>query len=130
MPEGIIVLKWDERSSADILAQYPEDKILKITNKTIMQIYNMHAFSKEGGIANLTIGRVNFSSYYSGSDKGNYFIILFLNLLENPWDYEACLKEVSQIILKNLEGGKYKEKLPSLYKQISEYPDTKKNIQE
>ena len=130
MPEGIVVLKWDERASADIMAQYPENKKLKITNKTIMQIYNMHAFSKEDGIANLTVERVNFSSYYSGADKGNYFIILFLNILENPWDYDACLKEISQIILKNLEDGKYKQKLPSLYKQILEYPDTKKNIQE
>ncbi|MEE9378920.1 MAG: hypothetical protein V3V33_12890 [Candidatus Lokiarchaeia archaeon] len=125
MPNGIIVMKYDERSGIDIKAKYPEEKV-NISNKSFMHILNLHEFSKQPGFASLTIENINFITYYSGSETA-YFFILMLSMLENPEDYEVVLEEVSNIILKNLGKNKYIEMVPSLYKRILEYPKNNKN---
>ncbi len=118
-------MKYDERSGMEIKAKYPEKKF-KITDKTLMQILNLHEFSKQAGIVSLTLENINFVTYYSGSDT-DYFFILMLNILENPEDYEEILEEVSQIILKNLEKKKYLKLLPSLFNKIMDSPKIRKN---
>ena len=123
MPDGLIVMKYDDRIGIDIKATYPEGK-LKTSDRTLMHIFNLHEFSKDPGIASLTGDNINFVTYYSGSET-DYFFILILNILENPEDYEEILKEVSHIILKNLPQEKYYEMLPSLYRQIIDYPKNK-----
>jgi len=125
MPNGLIFMKYDERSGMEIKAKYPEKKF-KITDKTLMQILNLHEFSKQAGIVSLTLENINFVTYYSGSDT-DYFFILMLNILENPEDYEEILEEVSQIILKNLEKKKYLKLLPSLFNKIVDSPKISKN---
>lgn len=123
MPDGLIVMKYDERSGIDIKATYPKGKV-KTSDRTLMHIFNLHEFSKEPGIASLTIEKTNFVTYYSGSET-DYFFILILNILENPEDYEKILEEISQIILKNLEKNKYHKMLPSFFQQIRNYPKSK-----
>jgi len=123
MPDGLIVMKYDDRIGIDIKATYPEGK-LKTSDRTLMHIFNLHEFSKDPGIASLTIDNINFVTYYSGSET-DYFFILILNILENSEDYEKILEEVSQVILNNLEKKKYNEMLPSLFKQIIDYPKNK-----
>jgi len=59
MPEGLIVMKYDDRSGIDIKVKCPEEKI-KITDKTLMYIFNLHEFSKDPGIASLNVGEINF----------------------------------------------------------------------
>jgi len=118
-------MKYDERSGMEIKAKYPEKKF-KITDKTLMQILNLHEFSKQAGIVSLTLENINFVTYYSGSNT-DYFFILMLNMLENPEDYEEILEEVSQIILKNLEKKKYLKLLPSLFNKIIDYPKISKD---
>ena len=126
MPDGLIVMKYDDRSGIDIKAKYPEGK-LATSDKTLMHIFNLHEFSKDPGIASLTVDNINFVTYYSGSET-DYFFILILNILENPEDYEEILKEVSQVILNNLEKKKYNEMLPSLFKRILNYPKNKNSV--
>lgn len=118
MPEGIIVMKYSDKSGIAIKAQYPEEK-MKLQENALMHIFNIHEFSKESGIASLTVDSLNITTYYSGSDT-DYFIIIKLDLLEDPDDYEENLNKVSQVILDNLENNKYIEMLPSLFKEISE----------
>jgi len=120
MPDGLIVMKYDDRSGIDIKAKYPKGK-MKASDKTLMHIFTLHEFSKEPGIASLTIDNINFITYYSGSGT-DYFFILMLNILENPEEYEEILEKISQIILNNLEKKKYLKMLPSLFKQITDYP--------
>ena len=126
MPDGLIIMKYDERSGIDIMAKYPEEK-LKISNKTLMHILNLHEFSKQPGIASLTIQNINFVTYYSGSET-DFFFILMLNMLEDPEDYENVLEDVSQIVLENIGKNKIIEMLPSLFKRIVEHPKNKINI--
>jgi len=120
MPDGLIVMKYDDRSGIDIKAKYPKGK-MKASDKTLMHIFTLHEFIKEPGIASLTIDNINFITYYSGSGT-DYFFILMLNILENSEEYEEILEKISQIILNNLEKKKYLKMLPSLFKQITDYP--------
>ena len=86
-----------------------------------MHIFNLHEFSKDPGIASLTIEEINFVTYYSGVET-DYFFILMLNINENPKNYEDVLTKISQNIIKNISENQYLEMIPSLYKQILEYP--------
>ncbi|MFX1503480.1 MAG: hypothetical protein ACFFDH_21130 [Promethearchaeota archaeon] len=126
MPTGLIFMKYDERSGMEIKAKYPEEN-LEISDKTLMHILNLHEFSEEAGLVSLTLDNVNFVTYYTGS-ANDFFIILKLNILEEPEDYEVILEEISQTILKNLDKDKYLEILPSLFNRIREYPKKKNNL--
>lgn len=128
MPDGLIVMKYDDRSGIDVKVKYPEEEV-KITNKTLMHIFNLHEFSKEPGIASLTIGEINFVTYYSG-EKTDYFFILMLNILENPENYETVLTEISHVILKNLDNNKYLAIIPSLYNNILEHSKKREFIKD
>ncbi|MFX1325337.1 MAG: hypothetical protein ACFE8N_10285, partial [Promethearchaeota archaeon] len=41
-PLGLLVMKWDERIGAELLAKYPED--IDVSDKTLMQIYGTHEY--------------------------------------------------------------------------------------
>lgn len=117
MPEGLIVMKYNNKSGIAIKANYPEES-MKLQESTLMHLFNIHEFSKQAGIASLTIENLNIVTYYSGSDT-NYFMVLKLDSLEDPDDYEEALNEISQIILKNLDDDNYIDMLPTLFKQVS-----------
>ena len=117
MPEELIVMKYNNKSGIAIKANYPEES-MTLQESTLMHIFNIHEFSKQAGIASLTIENLNIVTYYSGSDT-DYFIVLKLDSLEDPDDYEEALNEISQIILKNLDDDNYIDMLPTLFKQVS-----------
>ena len=110
-------MRYDNKSGISIETKYPNEG-LNVTDGTLMNIFSLHEFSKQYGVASLTVGEVNISTYYTGENL-DYYIVLILNLFENPEDYEDGLKEISQIILENLEEEKYIDMLPSLFTQIS-----------
>ncbi len=119
MPVGLLVMKWDERVGTEIMAKYPEE--LNVTDKTMMQVYSTHEYSGEAGMVSLMVGSLNIASYYTGPEKG-YYILLLLNLDDDPDAYEGGLADVSRIILQNLEDDKYIKMIGSLYQRLSVYP--------
>ena len=125
MPDGLIFMKYDERSGIEIRAKYSE-KEFKVTDSTLMHILNLHEFTEQSGVASLTLDAINLVTYYSGSET-DYFFILILNMLEDPEDYEEILEDVSQTIMKNLDEDKYLQMLPLLFNKIIDYPKKKKN---
>ncbi|MFX1308718.1 MAG: hypothetical protein ACFE8C_03400 [Promethearchaeota archaeon] len=98
MPEGLIVMKYNDRSGIDIKAKYPKGK-MKTSDKTFKHIFNLHEFSKDPGIASLILENINFVTYYSGS-KTDYFFILTLKIQRIT---KKFLEKILQIILKNIE---------------------------
>jgi len=116
MPTGLLFAYYDIRGGLEIKTKFPVDKS-DLSGGTLMQIVNLHGFSKRAGIASLKLEDVNFITYYSGSDT-NYFLILTLNTHEDSEDYEEVLEKISKKILKNLENDKYIKLIPTLYKQI------------
>jgi hypothetical protein len=119
LPEGIVVLRWNERSGIEIKTQYPDNIIKKISEETLLHLVNMHGFDKETGVLSLTTEKVNFCSYYGGTDK-DYYILLILNILENPEDFEERFEQTSLRIIENLKDKKYREILFEIFQQLNQ----------
>jgi hypothetical protein len=86
-----------------------------------MQVYSTHEYSGESGMISLMVGSLNIASYYTGPEKG-YYILLLLNLDDDPDAYEGGLADTSRIILQNLEDEAYLQLIPSLFRRLSVYP--------
>ncbi|MBY8982602.1 MAG: hypothetical protein KGD57_06620 [Candidatus Lokiarchaeota archaeon] len=119
MPVGLVLMKWDERVGTDILAKFPEE--ITINDKTLMQVYSTHEYGGESGMISLMIGSLNIASYFTGPDTG-YYILLLLNVDEDPDAYEGGLADVARTILLNLEDDKYRKLVPTLFRRLSVYP--------
>jgi hypothetical protein len=119
MPVGLVLMKWDERIGTEILAKFPEE--ITVTDKTLMQVYSTHEYSGESGMISLMVGSLNIASYYTGPEKG-YYILLLLNLDDDPDAYEGGLADTSRIILQNLEDDDYLQLIPTLFRRLSVYP--------
>jgi DNA-binding transcriptional ArsR family regulator len=112
-------MKWDERAGAQVLANYPTT--VSVSDKTFMQIVGTHEYSGESGVVSLLVGNLNIASYYSGPESG-YYLLLLLNLDEDPDLYEGGLVEVARLIFENIDDDAYIEMIPSLYRRLSIYP--------
>jgi hypothetical protein len=119
MPVGLVIMKWDDRAGTEILAKYPEEIVL--TEKTLMQVYSTHEYSAESGMISLMIGSLNIASYYTGPEQ-NFYILLLLNLDDDPDAYEEGLIDISRIILGNLDNDAFLQMIPTLFRRLSVYP--------
>ncbi|MFX1310124.1 MAG: hypothetical protein ACFE8C_10540, partial [Promethearchaeota archaeon] len=118
-PLGLLFMKWDEKIGTEILVKYPED--INITPKSLMQVYSTHEYSGDKGVITLITESLNILSYYTGPDKG-YYLILLLNLDDDPDVYEAGIADIARIILENIEDESYLRLIPSLFQRLSVYP--------
>jgi hypothetical protein len=118
-PLGLLLMKWDERIGTEIKIKYPSE--VKISEKTLMQIYSTHEYSGERGVITLTAEAANIISYYSGPEEG-YYLLLILNLDDDPDVYEGSLAETLRILLENIDDESYMKLIPSLFQRISLYP--------
>ncbi|MFW9818507.1 MAG: hypothetical protein ACFFE5_02760 [Candidatus Thorarchaeota archaeon] len=119
MPIGLVIMRWDIKVSTEILAKYPEELI--ISDETLMQIYAAHEYTGEPGMISLLVGPLNIASYYTGREKPLY-IILLLNLDEDPDTYEGGLSDISRVIFQNYEDKAYLNMIPFLFQRLSTYP--------
>ncbi|MHA2035234.1 MAG: hypothetical protein ACW98X_02295 [Promethearchaeota archaeon] len=119
MPIGLVIMKWDDRAGTEILAKYPEEVVL--TEKTLMQVYSTHEYSGESGMISLMIGSLNIASYYTGPEK-NFYVLLLLNLDDDPDAFEEGLIDISRIILGNIEDDAFLQIIPNLFRRLSVYP--------
>jgi len=118
-PIGLIMMKWDERIGTKIVAKYPEETL--ISEKTLMQIYSTHEYSGDKGIITLSAGTLNIISYYSGPEI-SYYLLLILNLDDDPDLYEAEMADTLRILIENIEDDSYKPLMPSLFQRLSLFP--------
>ncbi|MFX1420468.1 MAG: hypothetical protein ACFE9N_16305, partial [Promethearchaeota archaeon] len=56
-PLGLLFMKWDEKIGTEILVKYPED--IKISSKSLMQVYSTHEYSGEKGVITLITESLN-----------------------------------------------------------------------
>ncbi|MFX1279204.1 MAG: DUF2341 domain-containing protein [Promethearchaeota archaeon] len=118
-PIGLVLMKWDERIGTEIKLKYPTD--VNISEKTLMQIYSTHEYSAEKGIITLTAEATNIISYYTGPEQG-YYLLLLLNLDDDPDLYEGGIADVLSNLLAYIEDDTYVQMLPSLFQRLSLYP--------
>ena len=119
MPLGMIVMHWDDRMGADIIARYPPES--SIEDKTLMQLYSQHEYSGDSGIVTMTSGPINIASYYTGVDDAIYTILL-LSAQEDGEIYEDGLSEITRTITANIHTGTLDAILPGLFQRLSVYP--------
>jgi hypothetical protein len=119
MPVGILVMQWNQRSGIEILSEYPENIDRKLTQNSLLQVYNMHQFTRKAGNTSMSNDSISFASYYDGPETG-YFVLLILNILETPEDYEQKLQELSKGILNNIKNKNYVHLLPGILQSLSE----------
>ncbi|MFW9950011.1 MAG: hypothetical protein ACFFKA_07790, partial [Candidatus Thorarchaeota archaeon] len=118
-PIGLALMRWNERIGTEIIAKYPED--IKLSDKSLMQIYSTHEYSGDKGVVTLMDGALNLVSYYTGPDQG-YYLILLLDLNDDPDAYESGMVDILQTILRNLQDESYIKLLPSLFQRLSVFP--------
>ena len=119
MPIGLVIMKWDDRAGTEILVKYPKE--IMLTEKTLMQVYSTHEYSGESGMISLMIGSLNIASYYTGPEK-NFYILLLLNLDDDPDAYEEGLVDIARIILRNIDDDTSLQMIPTLFRRLSVYP--------
>jgi len=123
MPTGMIIMHWDERIGAEVLANHPTDA--KIAEKTLMQIYAQHEYSGEAGMVTLTVGALNICSYFCGPDHP-YYIILLLEAEEDGLDFESGLTEMSRQIVEGAQNpALLRDLLPNIFQRLAVYPRLK-----
>ncbi|KKM80520.1 hypothetical protein LCGC14_1339030, partial [marine sediment metagenome] len=118
-PLGLMVMKWDEKIGTEVIVKYPEE--ITVSAKTLMQIYSTHEYSAEKGVTTLTAESLNILSYYTGPEEG-FYLLLFLNLDDDPDVYEGGMPDILRIVLENLEDDSYLEMIPLLFQRLSVYP--------
>jgi len=119
MPVGLVIMRWDERAGTEVLSKYPEE--ITLSDKVLMQVTSTHEYSGESGMIGISVGSLNITSYYTGPENG-YYILLLLNLDDDPDAYEGGLIDASRMILENLDNDAYLPLIPSLFQRLSVYP--------
>jgi hypothetical protein len=118
-PLGLVLMKWDERIGTEIKVRYPTE--LNISDKTLMQIYSTHEYSGEKGIITLTAEATNILSYYTGPEQG-YYLLLLLNLDDDPDLYEGGIADILRILLEKIDDDTYIQMVPALFQRLSLFP--------
>ncbi|MHA1918061.1 MAG: hypothetical protein ACTSUV_07115 [Candidatus Ranarchaeia archaeon] len=121
MPDGLVVVRWDNRIGTVLEAKVPSN--LKISPDLTMRIYGAHVLGEERGPGFITmkVRDLGIASYFSGT-KLNYFVAILLNKEERGEDYEEGLTEAAARIFSTIGGKKYKDILKDLYARISRAP--------
>lgn len=119
MPVGLIVMKWDDRVGTEIIAKYPEET--NIADKTLMQVYSSHEYSGESGMVSLMVGSLNIASYYTGPESG-YYIILLLNLDDDPDSYEGGMADIARLLVQYIVDDRLGGMIGTLFQRLSVYP--------
>ena len=123
MPQGILVLKWDNEIGPVLIQSWPES--LKVTNNMLTQIYSAHRYSSLApGFSSLTLKNNKIVSFFSGLGEKiveveNYVVALLLRRDESTAKYRTILNKIAANILGNIENNKYKKLIPKLYQDLA-----------
>src|SRR6056297_2424962 len=120
MPNGLVIMHWDERIGAEVVAAHP--KGTRVEERTLMQIYAQHEYSGQSGFVSLSIGTLNLSSYFTGPESKVY-ILLLMDMDEDSFEYEEILIDVGRQVLKTMENREtLRALLPNYFQRICAFP--------
>ena len=123
MPQGILLLKWDNEIGPVLIASHPTN--LKITNNLLTQIYSAHRYSSlQPGFSSLTLPNYKICSFFSGLGEEiieveNYVVALLLRRDEKVSTFRQSLNKIAATILGNIHNDKYKKLVPKLFKDLA-----------
>lgn len=119
MPEGIVVVKWDDRIGTKIVARYPEE--LQITPTLTMRVYGGHVLGerRKSNFISMRVDEINIASYFAGIEV-NKFIMLILSPEDQAENFQEPLKLIGSELLP-LSDREIKKLLQSIYDRILAY---------
>ena len=119
MPVGLVTMRWDDRVGTQLLGKYPEE--INISEKTLMQVYSTHEYSREAGMISMMVGPLNIASYYTGPEK-SFYLLLLLSLDDDPDLYEGGMADCMRMIIQAYEEGALEKVIPTVFQQLSIFP--------
>jgi hypothetical protein len=123
IPQGIILIKWDNEVGPVGLVIYPDS--LKIPNNLLTQIYSSHRYaSTKPGFSSLVLKNQKIVSFYSGRGEKyieveDHVIAIVLRRDEDINKYREILNKIASEVLSNIENQGYKKIIPKLYEDLS-----------
>jgi hypothetical protein len=119
MPTGILLWKWDSRSGAEILGQWPKE--VEVGTKTLMQLYSTHLYSAKADVISMYVGSLNLVSMWTGSIQ-NYFLTLLLKQDEDPDNFTEIISDSMYYLVPFIDQDTYSPILPTIFQRFEEYP--------
>lgn len=123
MPQGILLIKWDNEVGPVGIVVYPDT--LKIPNNLLTQIYSSHRYASTApGFSSLVLKNQKIVSFYSGRGEKfieveDHVIAIVLRRDEDINQYRTILNKIASEILGNIENQGYKKLIPKLYQDLS-----------
>ena len=123
MPQGIIVVRWDEAEGTILEAKYPQK--IEISSDEMMRIFTSHAMGEgKPGFLAMKIGALNIASYYTGlAMRGmpQHYVALLLAEDEDATVFEGPLTETSAELMQKAGSDNFPTFLEEAYKKLIDY---------
>lgn len=123
MPQGIIVVKWDEAEGTVLESQYP--KSVEISSDEMMRIFTSHAMGEgKPGFLAMKLGSLNIPSYYTGlalRGQPQHYVALLLTEDEDATIFEEPLTETSAELMQKVGSDNFPVFLEESYKGLIDY---------
>lgn len=139
MPEGLVIIEFDDFEGAKISFKYPEE--FDVEDKYVQQINISHNF-----ISSIMLNKddtINAISYYN--EEHLKTVVLFLKQREDGQDYYEIIRQLDDVFLRELADGEKEAELRRIYdlstsiinvreqvlvKQANELADVKSELHE
>ncbi len=123
MPQGIVVVKWDEAEGTILVSKYPNSA--EISSDEMMRIFTSHAMGEgKPGFLAMKIGSLNIASYYTGlalRGMPQHYVAILLAEDEDATVFEGPLTETSTELLQKVGSDNFLVFLEEAYKKLIDY---------
>jgi len=123
LPQGIIVVRWDEAEGTVLEAKHPSS--VEISPDEMMRIFTSHAMGEgKPGFLAMKLGDLNIASYYTGlalRGMPQYYIAILLTEGEDATIFEEPLTESSTDLLQKVGSDNFPVFLEEAYKGLTDY---------
>jgi DNA-binding MarR family transcriptional regulator len=123
LPQGIIVVKWDEAEGTILESKYPTT--VEISSDEMMRIFTSHAMGEgKPGFLAMKIGSLNIASYYTGlalRGMPQHYVAILLAEDEDATVFEGPLTETSTELMDKVGSDNFPTFLEEAYKKLIDY---------
>lgn len=123
MPQGIIVVRWDEAEGTILEAKHPQT--VEISSDEMMRIFTSHAMGEgKPGFLAMKIGSLNIASYYTGialRGMPQHYVALLLAEDEDATVFEGPLTETSAELMQKVGSDNFPTFLEESYRKLIDY---------
>lgn len=123
MPQGIVVVRWDEAEGTILEAKHPQT--VEISSDEMMRIFTSHAMGEgKPGFLAMKIGTLNIASYYTGlalRGMPQHYIALLLADEEDATVFEGPLTETSTELMQKVGSDNFPTFLEEAYRKLIDY---------